>query len=771
MPSEAVSRINDEQKKGKALPSLMSSLARSLFAGLVCVFVLLTLLVSLYGSNLLRSITDERLEYITTTQASNIAALLWDLEFDSVDIILNNLIKDKNILAAQITEISNNKVSLFSQKNWDAVVPSTIIMERDIIHIKQDGEERKIGILEVAIDYGNINQEILRIVIVATILFGLVFLLLSGVILYQLKLSIKPIAELSETLASINYFTHTIEKIETHTREVDDLFNAIINMQDIVQEQTLEIRSQKMTMDTVFEKMPFGLVVEEVDPNNSDDTKILIMNTMFRLLHSFSVENFKGRKIQDFVPQDNVLLLASLHDSVIESKKVKEGEYTIPKGDKSTYIQITKAPILNSMGRVSLIVTIFNNVTKERESLKKFKIAKEDAERANDAKSEFLANMSHELRTPLNSIIGLTNMVVEDGTASNEHDEMLSNVLISSESLLKILNDILDLSKIETGNAVLENTVFDLNECVEKAITTLKPLAHEKSITLANHWSIKTNQKVFGDYLKIERILINLIGNAIKFTDDGGVNIDCSAFLDDQTIIFQCVVKDSGIGISQGQIETIFDKFSQADVSITRKFGGTGLGLTITKQLIELMGGEISVASKLNTGTEFSFAIPLQAQTENLVIKEDAEIISAPAPSSLSQTKTPFSDANILIAEDQRMNQIMVQKLIERLGCTRYDFAETGIEAFVKYKSQTYDLILMDCHMPEMTGYDATQKIREYEADQAIEEPIKIIALTADAMQGTEQKCLDAGMDSYVAKPIRKAAFIEKLRDWFDVNV
>jgi signal transduction histidine kinase/NO-binding membrane sensor protein with MHYT domain/DNA-binding NarL/FixJ family response regulator/HPt (histidine-containing phosphotransfer) domain-containing protein len=396
------------------------------------------------------------------------------------------------------------------------------------------------------------------------------------------------------------------------------------------------------------------------------------------------------------------------------------------------------------------------------EKTEEFRIAKEEAEKANNAKSDFLANMSHELRTPLNSILGLSRMLADDDKLDIHRRGMSQVIRQSASSLLEIVNDILDISKIESGHMALEHVGFDFNNVLTGAIETLRPLAEAKGLTVSCVFGegAENMSCIKGDPLRLGRILNNLIGNAVRYTERGSIKVEISCrATGDKTVELSCAVRDTGIGIDPDKLEVVFHKFTQADQSTTRKYGGTGLGLAITKELVEMMGGTIGVESKRWEGSVFWIRIPFYL-AENPQAAETAPQSAQRAPAAF---RPPVQRARVLVVEDHPLNQIFLKQLLEKMGIIQIDMAENGRDAVTAVRGGGYHLVLMDCHMPEMNGYDATRAIR---ALPGVESSTPIIALTADAMPGTRDKCLSAGMDEYICKPVDADELERLLRLW-----
>jgi len=376
------------------------------------------------------------------------------------------------------------------------------------------------------------------------------------------------------------------------------------------------------------------------------------------------------------------------------------------------------------------------------------------AESASQTKSDFLASMSHEIRTPMNAIMGIADLLAQTQLSATQ-DKYVKIFRRAGENLLNLINDILDLSKVEASQLELERTGFSLKEQTEIAIEMVTARAQEKGLTLTCDIAADVPDSVIGDPTRLRQILMNLLGNAIKFTSSGTVSLRVDADHDPLSpTSLRFSVCDTGIGIPDEKQARVFERFTQADSSTTRRFGGSGLGLTICKRLVELMGGRIWVDSKVAMGSTFSFALPLEVENSS----PRADAITEGASSELS-----LAPLRILLTEDSPDNCTITLAYLEG---TPYvvEVAENGASACDMFRAAKYDLVLMDRQMPIMDGLEATRTIRAWE-DLNGRNPTPIIALTASALKGDREMCMAAGCTAFLTKPIRQAVLLQAIRE------
>lgn len=411
----------------------------------------------------------------------------------------------------------------------------------------------------------------------------------------------------------------------------------------------------------------------------------------------------------------------------------------------------------NRLGITYLSCLVISAFCSERTRYEEALEASRQKERlANQAKGAFLATMSHEIRTPMTGILGMSELLAR-GKLNSEQLSQVSAIHQSGELLLGLLNDVLDYSKIDSGKMVLEIAPINIRQLLTNMIAISMHQAQERGLVVKHSLSSSVPVMVLGDALRIKQILSNLLGNAIKFTEKGMVEVNIDGLpIGEHLIEIAIHVKDTGIGISDSNQQKIFEAFTQADSSTSRLYGGSGLGLSIVKHLVDMMGGRLTVSSTLGKGSEFSVFLPMALpQVQGLEMPLSSEGDKGPCPSQFKGI--------ILVAEDNPINQALIKAQLEHLGL-QYHLVSNGQEAVEALMSKDYDLILMDCHMPMVDGFMATQTIRAMKDKQ--KSSTVIIALTADAMQGDKDRCLNEGMNDYISKPFTQQDLMRVCRRW-----
>lgn len=437
---------------------------------------------------------------------------------------------------------------------------------------------------------------------------------------------------------------------------------------------------------------------------------------------------------------DSIVTLIHKIDST-RKKHFAEATLTIEKSSKKAQLFISLLILSVLTGGAVLFWFIINTIRKQGQLIRQLHISEKKVRESVQVKENFLANMSHEIRTPMNAILGFTNLL-QQKKLDEETTEYVQTIQKSGENLLTIINDILDLSKIEAGMMRIEAAPFSIRGVTHSVEGMFADKTKKKGIQFSTHIDATVPDTMNGDAIRLSQILINLIGNALKFTEQGSIKINISnECIENDIIKTGITVTDTGIGIQQEKLEQIFDRFQQADDAVTRKYGGTGLGLSIVNDLTKLQNGTITVESEPGKGTRFHIIIPYQIISSETNEKFSEEHHAA--------SESNFDDVVVLVVEDNEINQTLIKHLFKSWNL-QYDLAKNGREAIEKLKTTTYNLVLMDIQMPEMDGYTTTQEIRQH-----LKIDVPVIAMTAHAFAGEREKCISYGMNEYISKPIQ----------------
>jgi len=528
-------------------------------------------------------------------------------------------------------------------------------------------------------------------------------------------------------------------------KTTDDLKNAV---------EALKTRAEELSI--LLSTIPALVYFKDIDH------KYILVNKSFERFVNLPFYGIQGKKVEELIPEYKTNKYQEMELEVIQSGlPLYNIEEAITKNKKEVWLTTNLAPYRDNEGEIIGLVGISWDITFRKKYEHELQDAKEQAEEGTRAKSEFLANMSHEIRTPMNGIIGMAE-ILKQAELGDQEEENLDILISSTRSLLSLVNDILDISKIEAGKIELEIEDFEIRKLLKDIENIIFIKAEEKALDYKTFINPNVPEFLKGDPSRLKQIVLNLVNNAVKFTMKGQVHVYIDVMEENQdSIKLMMKVHDTGIGISNDGKKNLFQLFSQADTSTTKIYGGTGLGLSIAKRLVMLMDGDIGMESKQNKGSTFWFTAWMDKSEVTATIPE-------PLNKKLTSDEKIFKKLNILLAEDNEINQKIIEYSLTNAGY-EVDIAKNGQEAIDMYHQHSYDLVLMDVQMPVLDGYEATGHIREMESTLLNGTlRIPIIALTANAMKGDREKCLDAGMDEYLSKPFTPNDLIGIIRSVTD---
>lgn len=731
-----------------------------------------------YNHSALRRSSVDNLRATAGIIGSNAsAALNFKSQEDGVT-TLNALQEKRQIIEAAIFDSNGDLFASYARHGEVSSVPKKVaesaedinFSSRDIVLFRKIGtKEDFLGTVYLRSDLSEIEEQIVFGLKLAGIIFltAIVLAILISLWLQTFVTNpIKHLVALMQRVSKDKTFHLRAEKLANdETGMLADSFNAMLvhleerdgelaryreQLEEKVEQRTLELKKTSLAFQE-SEQIIRAIVDTAADGiiTFNQQGQILSLNKAASEIFEYSMDELVGKDLAVIAASqrnsgEELMLAQHLIARARKSAIVGREFEGLSKTGRSFPMELSLTHV--ALGEKELFTAILRDITERKAAEAQLIRAKEEAETLARTKSQFLANMSHEIRTPMNGIFGALQIVLKS-PLNPEQKEFLDIMHDSADSLLKIIDDVLDFSKVDAGKLQLEAISFDLRETFKKSLNVILLKAQESKILFDIVVDEMVPALVKGDPHRLGQILINLTSNALKFTSSGGkVSVLVGVESCDQSSIeLHFIVKDNGIGIPTEKQKAIFEAFTQADTSSTRRFGGTGLGLAIVTNLVKLMNGKIWVHSRENEGSEFHFTVSLQIQAavEKKIGLSDMGLLE----------KESLGSINVLLVEDHPINQKVQRRFLENLGL-EVTLAENGRQAVEYSSEENFDVILMDCQMPEMDGFEATQAIRTRENSSGKHVPI--VAMTAHALVGDRERCLDAGMDAYISKPINE---------------
>lgn len=685
-----------------------------------------------------KTLTKDKLEISSQLLVELVKTPLITYDLATLDDIVKTFSKIDNVVAIQVDDANEKMISGYSSdgSNNKSIHENSMYLQDDkYITTVADiiVEDEYLGHIEFVFDITEQIQSIKNnkyntyILITFALIIGLI---VSYIIGSDLGKSLKKLTNIAKQVADDKEVT--ILYSNNYSDEIGELFYAMHKMQKHITERTTNLNNTLNNLQQFINALNHSAIVTKTDPSGV----ITYVNSKFCEVTGYREDELIGKTHGMLRPDDIEDNFYKNMWQTITSKQIFHATFkNIKKNGEPYYVDATIVPLLDNRGDISEYIAIRYEVTEIIN-------AKEKALEAKKVKEEFLSNMSHEIRTPMNAILGFVK-VLQKNTTDEKNLSHLKIIENSSQTLLYIINDILDLSKIENGKLIIDKHPFNSRLEFTQAIELYKLIAQEKSINLQVNIDKDIPLCLVGDLIRIKQILFNLLSNALKFTQENkNIFVDIVYKPEDSTLSIS--VKDEGIGMSPEVQGKIFNAFEQADNSTTRKFGGTGLGLSISSKLAKLMDAKIILESEEDVGSTFTLSLPIEVCTE------DFDALSN------SNGDTDAKDikliGKVLIAEDNKMNQMLLTILLDDYEL-KYSVANDGVEAVEAFKDSKYDIVLMDENMPNMTGLKALEQILAYEKENQLDHT-PVIALTANVMQEDKDRFKDAGMDDFLAKPI-----------------